>query len=218
MKKCPPGIFCVENLTLGFTLVILCIFLYLSYLFQTNRDIKQSVNIHQSRESTNYRDNGYGYNYGFGSWFPSYPYNNLPAKDVLLNPYEAPYKDDRYFISDTRLPRGAVPINVSTNVSAVDTVYRQMGLLTPLQGSNKDNILPLMGRPLFVSRSKYQYYTISNQHNNIKLPLKVKGRSALNENGVDELFGGDTVFVEGYDEPFKITTYGSDTIKYLPFL
>ena len=150
---------------------------------------------------------------------PSYPYNNLPLEDVLLNPYNPPYKDDRYFIPEiVNIPRGGVPINVSTNVGAVDTSYRQMGLLTPLNGQQKDNLLPLMGRPLFVSRSKYQYYTISNQHNNVKLPISVKGRSALNDNGVDELYNSDTVYIEGYNEPFKVTLYDSNTIKYLPFL
>ncbi len=148
------------------------------------------------------------------SWFPSYPYNNLP-EDVLLNPYAAPLKDERYFI---RAPPGAVPINVSTNIGAVDTEYRQLGILTPMNGPSKDNILPVMGRPLFTNRNKYQYYTISNQHNNIKLPISIKGRSALNEYGVDEVYSGDTVYVEGYNDAFKVTMYNNNTIKYLPFM
>jgi Family of unknown function (DUF5755) len=148
------------------------------------------------------------------SWFPNFPYNNLP-EDVLLNPYVAPLKDERYFINR---PSGAVPINVSTNIGAVDTEYRQLGILTPMNGPSKDNILPVMGRPLFTNRNKYQYYTISNQHNNIKLPISVKGRSALNEYGVDEVYSGDTVYVEGYNDAFKVTMYNNNTIKYLPFL
>ena len=34
-----------------------------------------------------------------------------------------------------------MPINVSTNIGAVDTNYRQMGIITPLNGVSKDNIL-----------------------------------------------------------------------------
>ena len=135
---------------------------------------------------------------------PNFPYNN--NNDVLLNPYAPPLRDERY----------VVPINVST--TAVDTSYRQIGILTPLNGSSKDNILPLMGRPLFTRRSLWQYYTISNQHNNVKLPVSVKGKSGLNENGVDEIYSDDTVYVEGYNEAFKVTKYENDTIKYLPFL
>jgi hypothetical protein len=148
-------------------------------------------------------------------FFPSWPYTNdygyeYGPQDVLSNPRAPPLKDERYF----------VPINVSTNIGATppNTEYRQMGILTPLNGTNKDNILPLMGRPLFTNRNKWQYYTISNQHNNVKLPISFKGRSALNDYGVDQIFARDTVYVEGYNEPFKVTMYENDTIKYLPYL
>ena len=50
--------------------------------------------------------------------------------------------------------KSAVPINIST--SSIDTNYRQMGMLTPLNGSSKDNILPLMGRPLQQLQPHYQ--------------------------------------------------------------
>jgi hypothetical protein len=139
------------------------------------------------------------------------PYYRSP--DIIRNPYDAPLKDDRYDLNSS-MPH-AVPINVST--IAVDTEYRQLGILTPLQGSSKDNILPLMGRPLYIRRSKFNYYTISNQHNNVKLPITVKGRSALSDTGVDELFSGDSVYVEGNNEAFKVTIYENSVQKYLPF-
>ena len=154
----------------------------------------------------------------FRGFVPSYPYNNLPS-NVLLNPFAAPYRDERYFVPEVSYaPSGSIPINVSTNIGAVDTNYRQMGIITPLNGVSKDNILPLMGRPLFTNRDKWQYYTISNQHNNVKLPISFKGQSALNDYGVDKIYDADTVYVEGYNEPFKVTIYENNTIKYLPFL
>jgi len=110
---------------------------------------------------------------------------------------------------------GTVPINVAT--SSVNTAYRQVGILTPLNETSKDNILPLMGRPLFTSRSKWQYYSISNQHNNVKLPILVKQKNGLNEYGVDEVYAGDTVLVEGTDQTYKVTKYEESTIQYLPF-
>jgi hypothetical protein len=151
----------------------------------------------------------------FGGFLPNYPYTNLP-NDVLLDPYSAPYRDERYLVPTSAI----VPINVSTNIGATptDTAYRQMGIITPLNGTSKDNILPLMGRPLFTNRNKWQYYTISNQHNNVKLPISFKGKSALNDYGVDEIFSGDTVFVEGYGDAFKTTVYENNTIRYLPFV
>jgi hypothetical protein len=194
MKKCPPGVICIENFTI---FIIIILIIGLCYFFFSKN---QNINI-----STNLRNNDdLNPSSSFGSGFlPSYPYNNLSSQD---NKFEPPLRDERYL----------VPVNVST--SAVDTSYRQVGILTPLNGSSKDNILPLMGRPLFTRRSLWQYYTISNQHNNVKLPVSVKGKSGLNENGVDEIFSDDTVYVEGNNEAFKVTKYENDTIKYLPFL
>jgi hypothetical protein len=143
---------------------------------------------------------------------PSYPYNNMP-QDVFLNPYTAPLRDERYFV-----PPGRIPINVSTNVGAVNAEYRQVGILTPVKGSSVNQILPLMGRPLYTTRSKWQYYTISNQHNNVKLPILVNGRRGMEEYGVDQLSDGDKVFVQGIKEKYRITLYDNDTIQYLPYL
>lgn len=211
MKKCPPGVICIENVTIFILFVIIGAVWYIAYknmVRSENTTINTEVEISQQPNNNNS---------GIFSWLPSYPYNNLPTKDVLLNPYAPPYKDERYFVPEVNLvPRGAVPINMSTNVSAVDTTYRQLGLLTPLNGGSKDNILPLMGRPLFTRRSLWQYYTISNQHNNVKLPVSVKGKSALSEYGVDEIYSGDTVYIEGYNDAFKVTMYDNDTIRYLP--
>ena len=74
-----------------------------------------------------------------------------------------------------------------------------------------------MGRILFSRRDLWNYYTISNQHNNVKLPISVKGKCALNENGVDKIYNGDTVYVEGVNDAYKVTIYDNDTIRYLPF-
>jgi len=212
-RKCPPGVICVENVTLTLLFIILLVLICFIYM-NTNKNVTVNDNDHITVE--NKQETG-GW---FGGFLPSWPYNNLP-KDVLLNPYAAPYRDERYFVPEvTYVPPNAVPINVSTNIGAVPsgTTYRQMGIITPLNGTSKDNILPLMGRPLFTNRDKWQYYTISNQHNNVKLPISFKGRSALNDYGVDQIFDGDTIYVEGYNEPFRVTVYENDTIKYLPFV
>lgn len=212
MKKCPPGVICVENVTLFLLFIIICV-LGLFIYSNTKQNITVNDNDYITVENKKERSNGL-----FSGFLPSWPYNNLP-QDVLLNPYSAPYKDERYLVPELKyIPPNAVPINISTNTGAVDTNYRQMGIITPLNGSSKDNILPLMGRPLFTNRDKWQYYTISNQHNNVKLPISFKGRSALNDYGVDQIFSGDTIYVEGYNDAFKTTVYENDTIKYLPFV
>ena len=137
------------------------------------------------------------------------------TKDVLRDPYEPPLSDDSPM---TFPPLRRVPINISTNPGAVDASYRQVGILTPYHSKDKNRIIPLMGRPLFVSRNKWQYYTMTDKTNSIKLPILYKGRSCTNEYGCDELMGGEHIYVEGYDEGFKVTKYDNDTIRYIPFL
>ena len=211
MKKCPKGVICIENITLSILFLVIIIFVF---IYSSNN--KQSSNTSNSEKiiiKENSATNGFGF-------FPryNYGYTNLP-NDILLNPYTPPLKDERYIVPNGEfIPTGSVPINVSTNIGAVETNYRQLGILTPLNGTSKDNILPLMGRPLFTSRQKYQYYTTSNQQNNIKLPVSVKGRSGTNEYGVDEVFNGDTVYIEGINEPYKVTVYDNSVIKYIPFI
>jgi len=231
-KKCPPGVICIENITLVFLVIILCVLFYIIYIYffkkqshissQTSQSQQQQQSNQQPQSPQkidifnsfyNNNDAGYGYGYGFGG-----------SNDVLLNPYAPPLRNENYFnnpnsIGPVFMPR-AVPINVSTNIGAVspDTNYRQVGILTPINGSKKNSILPLMGRPVFVNRNKWQYYTISDQHNNVKIPISRKGKSCTNEYGCDYIYNGDTVYAEGYNEVFKATVYDNDTMRYLPFL
>ena len=231
-KKCPPGVICIENVTLFFLIIILCVLFYVIYIYFFKNQKQSSYKQHSQQHSQqkpqkidifnsfyNNTDPGYGYGYGYGS------------NDVLLDPYVPPLRDETYFnnpnnISPVFMPRSMyarpnlVPINVSTNIGAVapDTPYRQVGILTPINGSKKNSILPLMGRPVFTNRDKWQYYTISDQHNNVKIPISRKGKSCTNEYGCDNIYNGDTVYAEGYNEVFKATVYDNDTIRYLPFL
>ena len=163
--------------------------------------------------------------------------------NVLQNPYAAPMKDDRYLVGPPM-----IPINVSTNPGAVDASYRQVGILSPNSGRGRgrgrdgckkcklgkcdgscgggdggtnresDDLLILMGRPLFTNRDTWQYYAISNQRNGIKLPVRVGGKNATNEYGVRELYGGETITVEGYNRRYQVEMYESDTIRYLPYM
>jgi hypothetical protein len=165
MKKCPPGVICIENYSMFFLIICILIIVYLIY----NNINTQNITVNNKpSEKIIIKDNQRENSGWFGGLIPSWPYTNLPS-DPLLNPYAPPLRDERYFIPGFNgTPIGAVPINISTNIGAVDTSYRQLGILTPSNGSSKDSIIPLMGRPLFTNRDKWQYYSTSNQHNNIK--------------------------------------------------
>jgi hypothetical protein len=214
MKKCPSGVICIENYSLFFIITCSIILIYIMYatVYKQNIIVNNSSSDKIVIRDTSRENQGW-----FGGLIPSWTYTNLPG-DPLLNPYAPPLRDERYFVSSGAFPSsGVVPINISTNIGAVDTQYRQVGIMTST--NSKGNIISLMGRPLFTNRDKWQYYTMKSEgNNNMKLPISKNGRSCTNEYGCDKLYNGDTVYVEGLNEPYKITVYDNDTIKYLPFL
>jgi hypothetical protein len=193
MKKCPPGVVCFESMTLVSLLglaIILLVFLPPMLRSWSGGYDAQRPHPRHRRESypphqPEYVALGDG-GYGGAGQPPIFPSFGAP-----------------------RL------VSVPTNVNFVNADYRQVGILTPKHGDNKNKILPLFGRPLYSSRSKWQYYSMSNQNHVVKLPIRVKGKSGTTDYGVDELFSGDSVFVEGYNDEFKVTMYENDTIRYL---
>ena len=142
---------------------------------------------------------------------PSYSFSNV-QNDVLMNPYAPPLKDERVIMTND--VRGGIPININTR--AVDTNYRQVGLLKRMNG--QEMLLPLMGRPLYVGRDKWQYYTMSDSNNQIKLPVSFKSKSCTSEYGCDEISNGDTVYIDGINATFQVTMYDNATMRYLPFV
>ena len=142
----------------------------------------------------------------------------LPTKIIekTVLPLSDPHKPPLYKLSTPnkmQVPNG-IPINIPTR--SFDTPYRQVGILTRISG--KEMILPLMGRPLYQKRNKWQYYTMSNEFNSIKLPISSDGKSCTSEYGCDDLYNGDTVFVEGYNDAFKVARYESEAPRYIPYL
>jgi len=152
-------------------------------------------------------------------------------QDVLLNPYVPPLRDNS--VGSTRPIydiRGGVDtihyggmgggmgggVRVNEPTRSVDTTYRQVGILTR-GGSGQETILPLIGRPLFTNRDKWQFYTLSDKNNAIKLPVIVNGKSGTNEYGCNNVSSGDSVHVEGYNDAFRVTAYDSASLRYLPF-
>ena len=203
MAKCPPGVICFENFTFTFIIISLIVIIYFVYSNRSSYKIEM-------KQSTDTNSNPGGSIFGLFPR-PSYSFSNVES-DVLMNPYAPPLKDERVVqVNDVR---GGIPININTR--AVDTNYRQVGILKRMNGP--EMILPLMGRPLYVGRDKWQYYTMSDSNNQIKLPVSFKSRSCTNEYGCDEISNGDTVYVDGIDATFQTTIYDNATMRYIPFI
>ena len=195
-KKCIPGVLCIENMTLFLLFFILVVLLYLYYT-----SIKQQQQILQ----------------------PSAPQvivlggmnTQPPQNDSLMQPSMNLAIPNNAIpnnaIPNNAIPNNAIPVNIESR--GPPSAYTQVGILT----REKDLILPLMGRKL--TRDKMQYYTISNTGNmNTKLPISKNGKSCTGEYGCDEVFDGDTVFVEGYADTFKATIYENSRFNYIPYL
>ena len=202
-RKCPPGVFCIDNITLFILACIAIAVLYMIY--------KQTKNISSSKtnkvvvvERNNNSNNPYFTN-------PNYLMSSNRGQ-IYLNPYAPPLKHNPFFPS-TQDVRG-VPINVPT--SHYDFNYRQVGILT--RASGPETILALFGRPLHSNRNKWQYYTMTDKNNSIKLPVSKAGKSCTNEYGCDEIYNGDNVFVEGYNDAFNATIYENANPRYIPFI
>jgi hypothetical protein len=136
--------------------------------------------------------------------------------DILEDPYAPPLRNDSYFggVGATNMMHAAsgMPINIRTQGPPINTNYRQVGLLTRING--KETILPLMGRPLQKNRDKWQFYTMSDKNNSVKLPISFKKKSCTGEYGCDNIYNGDTVYVEGYKDAFQATIYDNSVIEY----
>jgi hypothetical protein len=206
VKRCPPGVICFENYTIFFIFVALFIFVYLYFmkLPASHGNKPTSVRFMEQPSVTVERVPMLRPRPGFG-------YNTTPD-DILLNPYAPPLNDERYVIPSRDVRRG-IPINVKTQGG--DAAYRQVGILTST--NNREQILPLMGRPLITNRDNWQYYTMSEK-NNIKLPVSRGNKSCTNEYGCDKLYDGDNVYIQGYNDVFNATIYDNDTIQYIPYL
>ena len=198
-KKCIPGLFCMENTTmfLLFVLIITVIYMYYTHLVkptlgkQSNTSYSQPVII--------------------------MPPQNMDVAPVTLAPISSrtqPLEDN--YSPPLKKEGPGLPINISTR--GPETSYTQVGILTR-DNSREDLILPLMGRKSATNRDKYQYYSMTNSAGNIntKLPISVKGKSCTSDLGCDEIFNGDTVFVEGYKDTFRATIYENVMYKYIPW-
>jgi len=203
-KKCIPGLFCVENMTLFLLVFAFVLIGYLYYVHFVKRLIEPGNNPNIIVLSNPPASN------------PPPRTNYVmrpPLASRLDNPYTPPVKnEDVYFPPDFGDVRG-VPVNVRTR--GTETSYQQVGILTRTSG---EQILPLMGRRNMSGRDKWQYYTMSTTGNmNTKLPLSVNGKSCTGEYGCDDISNGDMVYVEGYNDTFRVTMYENDVFRYLPY-
>ena len=220
-KRCPPGVFCIENVTIIFICIVLLVVGILLYFQQKKRGPYNWGETRgcggETRGCGGETPNKWGETPNKWGCGGETPIKKGVGEDVFFDIYKSPLRDDRCMTGGGSDIRGSIPINVSTQ-GCDDAQYRQVGILTRSGGGgNGDNtILPLMGRPLFSKRDKWNFYTLNDKNNMIKLPVKINGKSGTSEYGCDNVYNGDTIYVEGYNAAFKFTTYENQVMRYLP--
>jgi hypothetical protein len=227
-KKCIPGVFCIENMTLFILLFIVVILLYVYYVYFLKSAIVSSL---QSTTNVNtitpapviYVDPPVYQNpalYGISTRTNGFNDPYAPPLKVDTGFYYPPSTTAAVLDVRTGIPILNVPINIPTQGPNQFSNYTQLGIITKISGdkSHNDAILPLMGRQIMGgSRDKWQYYTMTNTGNlNTKLPIRVKGRNCTGEYGCDEIYNNDPVFVEGYDHMYRVTMYLNNQYNYIP--
>ena len=122
-KKCLPGVFCIENVTLISILIILIIGLSAWYMINQN-ELKKQTLPNEIAISSN---------------------SNTPIllpissrQDEFNDPYKPPLKNNMYHPKDSSDVRG-IPVNIETR--GMPSNYGQVGILTRTNGN--EMILPL---------------------------------------------------------------------------
>lgn len=198
-KKCIPGVVCIENVTLIFIILFLILLFYIWY----------SVNLRQQSNQKSLETQI------ITTQSPPMLLPMSSKQDMFNDPYNPPLKNNMYHPKDSTDVRG-IPINVETR--GLPTSYQQIGILNKVNDTS-DTILPLMGKRTMSGRDKWQYYTISGSGNlNARLPVSVNGKSCSGEYGCDEIYNGDIVYVEGYNDTFKATIYENSNFQYIPVI
>lgn len=190
-KKCAPGVICIENVTLTFLVLLL---LVVGFFIYQHIKAQSPVSNTTTSEKVSIQPQ------------MMMPQQSMPSNDVFNDPYAPPLK--------TTYMQSLIPVNIPTQ--GLPQPYSQVGILT---NNDRDNtILPLMGRRYTNSSDKWMYYTISNSGNmNTKLQVIVNGRSGTYEYGVNELYTGDEVVVDGYNRKFRVTIYDNSQFNYIPY-
>ena len=173
-----------------------------TYLMTTNNNNDFIQNIPVSNNRINNNNNNSNNNHGKGR-----------GDDVFLDIYKQPARNNNCSVNNP----GNIPINIKTQTCGDDNQFRQVGILTPSTKSKNDEtiILPLMGRPLFPRRDKWNFYTLNDKNNMIKLPVTINGRSGDSEYGCDNVYDGDKILVKGYNYIFVFTQYENEIMRYM---
>ena len=199
MNTCPNGYICINH----FQSIILIIIVLAVVYTLNNENYKRIFSNKLEVQHTPPPQVNYAEDHEHNS-------NNHDMR-VVSNPLYPPLK------------RG-IPINIETRESGGD--YQQLGILSKnsinnddkTPGNNTDSVvLPLYGKPTYKGSNKWLYYTETDKHHPVKIPVMHKNKDCTDDYGCDELYDGEAVSIASYNGDFNVKIYKMNKPRYIPY-
>lgn len=117
-----------------------------------------------------------------------------------------------------------IPININTrpvdNIEQLGILYKdEIENATKIPGNNSSSVvLPLFGRSKYRGSNKWIYYTSTDSHNSVRIPIYHKNKHCNKEIGCDELYDGDLVSIPSLNGTFKVNLYEKEGMQYIPYI
>ena len=105
---------------------------------------------------------------------------------------------------------GGLPINIRTRGEPNE--YQNIGLLK--NASDSSDVKPLYGRRIFRGSNMWNYYTVLNDHIQVKLPI-LRTNNCLDERGCSEIQSGEEITVN--NETYIVELYPYSDFRYIPY-
>ena len=104
-----------------------------------------------------------------------------------------------------------LPINIRTRGEPSE--YQNIGTLTNTSESN--DVKPLYGRRTYRGSNEWNYYTLLNNHIQVKQAIEIDSKNCLDERGCKELMDGKNINVNGVSYTVKLYPYSD--FRYIPY-
>ena len=104
-----------------------------------------------------------------------------------------------------------LPINIRTRGEPNE--YQNIGTLTNASESN--GVKPLYGRRTYSGSNEWNYYTLLNNHIQVKQSIEINNKNCLEERGCRELMDGETVDINNVS--YTVELYPYSDFRYIPY-
>jgi len=104
-----------------------------------------------------------------------------------------------------------LPINIRTRGEPNE--YQNIGLLKNTE--DKNDIRPLYGRRVYRGSNLWNYYTVLNNHIQVKIPIENDTTNCVDERGCSEIMDGAPITVNGAH--YIVSLYPYSDFRYIPY-